>query len=50
MGTRDDCQRFMELMVADFNSRCVRANERLFKGRIMLLPIEETIPTDAEVQ
>jgi hypothetical protein len=50
MGTREDCERFMELMVADFNARCVRANQKIFKDRIVLLPIEETIPTDGEVQ
>lgn len=50
MGTEDDCQRFMELMVEDFQRRVVRANEKIMKGRITILPLEETVDTDAEVQ
>lgn len=50
MGTPDDCKRFMELMIADFEVRCHKANQKIFKGRITLLPPEETIPDDAEVQ
>jgi hypothetical protein len=50
MGTQADCQRFMELMVADFNQRCARANKKIFWNRITLLPVEETIPEDAKVQ
>jgi hypothetical protein len=49
MGTEDDCRRFMELMVEDFQRRVVRANDKIMKGRITILPLEETIDTDAEV-
>ena len=53
MGTEEDCNRFMELMVEDFQRRVIRANEKIMKGRITILPLEETlpdipIPADAE--
>ena len=50
MGTEDDCHRFMELMVEDFQRRVVKANDKIMKGRITILPLEETIETDGEVQ
>jgi hypothetical protein len=46
MGTEEDCVKFMELMVADFQVRCEKANEKIMKGRITLLPVEETIPRE----
>ena len=49
MGTEEDCHRFMELMVEDFQRRCHRANEKIMKGRIQILPIEETLPDAEEV-
>lgn len=47
MGMEDDCQKFMELMIADFQTRCHRANEKIMKGRITILPVEETIPRES---
>lgn len=49
MGTEEDCARFRDLMVADFENRCKRANDKIFQGRITLLPVEETIEPDAQV-
>lgn len=46
MGTEEDCVKFMNLMVADFQVRCEKANEKIMRGRITLLPVEETIPRE----
>ena len=44
VGSEEDCARFMEIMIADFNRRCGRCAATIFKGRVQLLPVEETLP------
>lgn len=49
MGTEEDCTKFMELMIEDFQVRCHRANEKIMKGRIVILPVEETMPFEEDL-
>jgi hypothetical protein len=45
-GNEEDCHRFVELMMADFEARCKRAAEKIFDGRVEVFPPQVT---DAEV-
>jgi predicted ATP-dependent Lon-type protease len=46
MGEEDDLQRFMELMNADMEIRAHRVVDKLFSGRIQLIPAEESFEDD----
>lgn len=48
-GTVEDCERFRDLMIEDFQRRCAKAADKVFSGRIQLLPLEESLPS-GEVQ
>lgn len=41
LGSADDVSRFTALWVADSERRAHRINERLFRGRLTLLPLPE---------
>jgi hypothetical protein len=40
-GSRADCERFVELMRADFEHRCHEAAREIMRGRIHILPLPE---------
>ena len=41
MGETDDVTRFAALWIADSERRAHRINEKVFKGRLQLLPLPE---------
>lgn len=48
MGTPEDTNRFMAIVNADMEKRAQACADKLFAGRIQLLPVAETIGVEED--